>query len=183
MNSVLVRLIFWFVALALFPIPAALIPRSFVVEVLQPETSVATSSALSGTIPLALPPEERALRLEQGWEFTERVLVYLEQSEKKEIDSWLRDDLRIAWITVKWSQSGVPDWVWLKESPYVSATFQVLQCRPDDVWPRIVAKRKEKLGCEYARFFSPVETSAKKPCVRERRRTRRNAVASGSLAA
>lgn len=135
MNCLATRFVLWLFTLVLFPIPLTVLPRSFQLEVLQ----CITFDAL---------PQERNLQL------TERVLAYLETAEKKEIDPWLRDDVRIAWITVDWSQYGVPESSWHRNSPpHSAATYQVLQSLPDEVWPRIVAKRKEKLGSEYSRFY------------------------------
>jgi len=137
MNFLAVRLLVWFVSLAIFPLPVTLLPRSFQVEVLQ-------------CINLDALPQERPLDLDR----TERVVAYLEQAEKKEIDPWLRDDLRIAWITAKWSQHGVPEWSWHRNSPpHSAATYQVLSCLPDEVWPRILAKRKSQLGSLYSAVY------------------------------
>jgi hypothetical protein len=122
-----------------------------------------------------------------GQELTERVLRHLAAAEAKESNPWLRDDLRISWITTKWAQSGVPDWsLHGDQPPYAAATWQVLHCRPDQVWPRIVASRKAKLGSEYALWYDasdnlradvPLPTKAasspKKPCASERRTRRR----------
>jgi hypothetical protein len=170
MNFFLLRLAVWLLGLVLFPLPVNLYARSFEVEVLQRITCDAL-------------PQERPL------ERTERILAYLETAEKQEIDPWLRDDLRIAWITTDWSQRGVPEWNWRRDSPpFVAATYQVLNCHPDQVWPRIVAKRKETLGHEYSRFYDANDqaifiSSVKKPCASERRRTRRKSPASKDLAA
>lgn len=182
MKCPLVRLLVWFVALVIFPVPVTVVPWSFQVEVLQ-------------GITLAALPQERTLGLEREW--TERVLVHLERAEKKEIDPWLRDDVRIAWITVGWSQRGVPESAWHRESsPHVAATYQVLHCLPDQVWPRIVAARKAKLGAEYDAYYDEhgnwrvdpavralaVASSPKKPCVSERRRVSRKKKAGENLA-
>jgi hypothetical protein len=140
MNFLLVRLVLWFVTLAVFPVPVTLVPRSFEVEVLQRITLA------------ALPPSLESERT--SVELTERVLVHLEKAENQEIDPWLRDDIRIAWITAKWSQHGVPDWsLHGDQAPYVAATWQVLHCHPDQVWPRLVAQRKEKLGLRYEQVW------------------------------
>src|ERR1035441_8444216 len=113
MNFLLPRLVIWLVALAVFPIPASLISLSFQVEVLQRITLAA--------LPLS-PESERP-----GVEWTYRILLQLEKAEKKEIDPWLRDDIRIAWITTRWAQHGIPEWSWRRDSPpYVAATYQVL---------------------------------------------------------
>jgi hypothetical protein len=159
MNCLATRFVLWLVTLALFPVPVTLLPRSFELEVLQCITFD------------ALPQERPLIDAEQEW--TERVLVYLESAEKKEIDPWLRDDYRIAWITAKWSQHGVPDWSWHRDSPpYVAATYQVLHCHPEEVWPRIVSQRKEKLGALYETVWSE-----RKPMQRAKSAARRSAAA------
>jgi hypothetical protein len=147
MNCLATRFVLWLVTLALFPIPVTLLPRSFQLEVWQ-------------CITLDALPQERAL-IETEQEQTERVLAYLETAEKKEIDPWLRDDYRTAWMTVRWSQHGVPEWSWRKDSSaYVAATYQVLRCHPNEVWPRIEAQRREKLGALYETVWS---AAPKKP--------------------
>lgn len=84
----------------------------------------------------------------------ERVLAYLEVCEKKETDPWRRDDLRIAWLTVLWSQKGVPDWTLRSgETPFTAAVWQVLHCHPEQVWANISARRRDKLGAMYVEFY------------------------------
>jgi hypothetical protein len=144
MNCIATRLILWLVTLVAFPIPRDLVGQSFQVEVLQHLTR-------------SLPPEE-PLQLD----LSERVLSHLEVAEKKEIDPWFRDDYRIAWITVKWSHEGVPSWCCYSKSPHIAATYQVLHCHPDEVWPRIVAQRKAKLGNAYEKVWG-VALPPKKP--------------------
>lgn len=146
MNFMLVRLVFWFVTLAMFPIPLSLVGQSFQVEVLQ-------------RITLGALPQERP-----GVELTERVLVRLEQAEKKESDPWHRDDIRIAWITVLWSRDGVPEWSWHRNSsPYVAATYQVLQCAPEEAWPRILKRREEKLGALHGKVWGVASLESSSP--------------------
>jgi hypothetical protein len=70
---------------------------------------------------------------------SERILDYLARAEEQEIDPWLRDDVRIAWITVLRAAR--------RESiPHVSATYTVLGLHPDKVWPAIVERRKILFG-------------------------------------
>jgi len=124
-------------AFLFFPLPAS---------VTQPATSPN----------LAEPPAINAAELTHEWplEWTERVLVRLEQTNKKETDPWFRDDYRIAWITVKWAAEGVPEWSWRRDSPpHVAATYQVLHCHPDEVWPRMLENRRAKLGAEYSDWY------------------------------
>ena len=110
-------------------------------------------------------PQERLLgraRVQNFW--TERVLEYLESAQKKEIDPWLRDDLRISWITALWAVEGVPEWAWHADrGPHAAATFQVLGCLPDEVWPHIVAARHAKLGSLYATIWGAEVSSPRKP--------------------
>ena len=149
MNFLLVRLFIWLIALVAFPLPVTLLPHSFAVEVLQ-------------RITLAALPQERASE-QDGVSATEGVLLYLEKAEKNEIDPWLRDDIRIAWITALWAQRGVPSWsLHAYATPYVAATWQVLHCHPDEVWPRIVAQRREKLGHLHDKVWG-VASSPRKP--------------------
>jgi hypothetical protein len=158
MNFFLLRLAVWLLGLVLFPLPVNLYARSFEVEVLERITCDAL-------------PQERPL------EWTERVLAHLEQTEKTEIDPWLRDDLRIAWITVSWSQRGIPEWSWRRDSsPHVAATYQVLRCHPDEVWPNIEARRKAQLGAMYAEIWG-AGSSPKKPVRSEKRVKCREAAA------
>ena len=74
-------------------------------------------------------PQERLLGLARERKWTERVFAYLESAQKKEIDPWLRDDLRISWITVKWAGEGVPEGAWHRDrGAHAAATYQVLGC-------------------------------------------------------
>lgn len=75
---------------------------------------------------------------------TERVLVYLAKEEIKECDPWMRDDRRIAWLIVRFCQTGEA----VECTPHVLATYRVLGCHPDQVWPRIMARRAALLGPE-----------------------------------
>lgn len=111
---------------------------------------VLVATALLFPLPSAITPA--ALPQERSLELTNRVLVQLAKAETKEPDPWMRDDIRIAWITVKWAAEGVPDWCWYRtDPPYVAATRQVLRgLRPDQVWPAILARRKALLGKEWA---------------------------------
>lgn len=137
MNCFATRLILWVFTLAAFPIPWAIIPQSFQVEVLQRITLA------------ALPQERHSVNL------SERVLVCLEKAERAEIDPWLRDDIRIAWITTLYAARGNPQ-------PHVDATYRVLGIHPDQVWPHIVARRQAMLGSDYPKFFGGI-SSPRKP--------------------
>jgi hypothetical protein len=129
-----VRLILWLVVSALFPLSVTGTVLSFKLEVLRVTT------------PPALPPERHL-------DLAERVLARLEAAEQKESDLWLRDDIRIAWITVLYASRGNPQ-------PHIDATYQVLGIHPDKVWPAICARRAALLGSLEEACATPVDLSA-----------------------
>jgi hypothetical protein len=67
------------------------------------------------------------------------ILDYLASAEAREEDVWLRDDVRIAWITVLNASQGSP-------IPQIEASYAVLGLHPDKVYPAIVARRAALLG-------------------------------------
>lgn len=101
------------------------------------------------------PPSADSGPRDASLELAGRVLLRLEEAEKKELDPWMRDDIRIAWITVFHASQG-------HSQPHVVATYRVLGIHPDKVWPAIVARREAMLGAEYGNFFPA--SSPKKPC-------------------
>jgi hypothetical protein len=78
--------------------------------------------------------------------FVGRVLLRLENAEKEESNPHLRDDVRIAWVTCLYAERSEP-------KPHERATLAVLGILPDQVWPRILANRKARLGDEFARWY------------------------------
>ena len=119
-GPLFIRIILWLLVFAVFPLSVTSAVLSFRVEV------------LGSTIPGAL-PAERSMPL------AERVLVRLEAAEQKESDLWLRDDIRIAWITVLYASRG-------NAQPHIDATYKVLGIHPHKVWPAICARRAALLG-------------------------------------
>jgi len=119
-GPLLVRILLWLLIFAAFPLSVTASVLSFRIEVLRCTTYAAL-------------PAERSMPL------AERVLVRLEAAEQKESDLWLRDDIRIAWITVLEASRGNPQ-------PHVDATYKVLGIHPDKVWPAILERRKALLG-------------------------------------
>jgi len=115
MLSRFARLSAWLLVSLLFPLP----------------TLAATLYSFHAEV-IALPQERRV-------DLADRVLARLEQSETKEIDPWVRDDLRIAWIATLYASQGNPQ-------PFVDATYRVLGLHPEKVWPAIVARRAALLG-------------------------------------
>jgi hypothetical protein len=90
-------------------------------------------------------PNRRELLLDllfllvSGDSWTEKVLVRLAAAEQAEIDVWLRDDIRIAWLTCLYAARGYAE-------PHVAATYQVLGIHPSKVFGAIIARRKALLG-------------------------------------
>jgi hypothetical protein len=80
--------------------------------------------------------------------FVGRVLLRLEEAEKEESNLHLRDDVRIAWVTCLYAERNEP-------KPHERATLAVLGVLPGEVWPRILANRKAKLGDEFSRWYEP----------------------------
>jgi hypothetical protein len=156
-NCLATRFAVWVLTLALFPVPVTTWPRSFAVEVLQSKTVV------------ALPPRSAANVQEQANDLAERVLEHLATAEKNESDPWLRDDIRQSWISVSLVARGEFPTFW---DAFIATSYRIYGCHPDQVWPRIVARRQAILAAEYSDFF-PAASSPKKPCGRVGRRQQR----------
>src|SRR5579872_3204523 len=73
---------------------------------------------------------------------TERVLARLAEAEAEELNPWLRDDLRIARLTVAYAASGEA----VLCSPHELASYMVLGLHPEKVWPAIQAREKALCG-------------------------------------
>ena len=116
-----VRILLWLLIFAAFPLSVTAAQLSFNLEVRR------------HTLPAALPPGAPRVDL------AERVLIRLEAAERKESDPWLRDDIRIAWITTLYASHG-------NSQPHVDATYRVLGLHPDKVWPAICARRAALIG-------------------------------------
>ena len=101
-----------------------------------------TADAVSSTPDHSLPSPDGA-ELEH---FVGRVLLRLEKAEKDESNAHLRDDIRIAWVTCLYAARNEP-------KPHERATLAVLGILPDQVWPRILANRKARLGDEFSRWY------------------------------
>lgn len=88
------------------------------------------------------PEQEKAVLLELlfllvfGRSKSERILAYLAVAEQGEPDVWLRDDYRIAWLTVLYSANGRP-------SPWDWAFNRVVGGHPAKVIPQLVARARE----------------------------------------
>lgn len=140
------RIALWLVLFVVFPLPGLAARHSLRVEVFA-GVDFATTACSRRT-------ESRHLSHSY---LAERVLARLAASEKAEIDPWLRDDLRIAWITTLYAARGNP-------LPHVEASYRVLGCHPDQVWPRIVARRVAQCGSLYPQIWGGL-SPLRKPCV------------------
>jgi hypothetical protein len=136
------RLVVWCLVFILFPLSVTAVGLSFRAEVLGAITFVSARTAT---------PEP--LRLDEN--LSGRVLARLEDCERTEIDPWLRDDFRIAWITVLFASRG-------NLQPHVDATYRVLGLHPEKVWPAMMERRKAICGRLYEEVWGGA-SSPKKP--------------------
>lgn len=161
-GPLLGRILLWLFIFAVFPLSVTAASLSWNLEVRGRTTSHTRTCG----------ERTSATRL-----LSERILARLEASEQKESDPWLRDDIRIAWITTLYASQGNPQ-------AHVDATYRVLGLHPDKVWPAICARRAALLGRqEYPTRrasaevpAAAVQRSPKKPSASERR-TRQRKVA------
>jgi hypothetical protein len=121
------RLVLWAICLIVFPLSVKSAALSFRVDVLR--CSIRRTQGRAQEHPELV---------------TEHVLAHLERAELKECDPWLRDDLRIAWITVLYAAQGNPQ-------AHIDASYNVLGIHPDKVWPAIEARRAALLGKPHPR--------------------------------
>jgi hypothetical protein len=75
-----------------------------------------------------------------------RILDRLWEAERAEADIHLRSDYRQAWICVSLAVRG-------EAQPFVASSYRIYGTHPDDVWPKIMANRKARLGKEYSEWF------------------------------
>jgi hypothetical protein len=76
----------------------------------------------------------------------DRILARLTQAEAHELDVWLREDYRQAFITVALTAKNFPN-------PFLEASIRMNGCHPDKVFQHITNNRKAQLGGEYSRFY------------------------------
>ena len=81
-------------------------------------------------------PSELLLIMLRGARLSERVLFQLALAETNEIDPWLRDDIRISWLTVLHCAEGI-------SQPWEYAFWRYLGKHPDKLIP-IFVERAEK---------------------------------------
>jgi|SRR5215471_4330469 len=78
-----------------------------------------------------------------------RIQKYLLLAELAEQDRQLQTDLSIAWLTVALVYRGDAT----NCNAHVLATYRVLGCHPDEVWPTIVNNRRAKLAKEFDAWY------------------------------
>lgn len=133
----LVRLGIWLALFAAVPLSVKILPLTFRVEVLGCKTPF-TRAACS----------QEYAALSEPW--SERVLGYLECAERKEINPWLRDDIRQSWISLSTLHGGK---FLTFEAAFTAASYTMYGCHPSQVWPKILARRQALLGGEYEKFW------------------------------
>lgn len=76
------------------------------------------------------------LKVDRSKAQSERILSYLASAEQDEEDVWLRDDIRIAWITVLYAANDRP-------TPWEWAFNRVIGGHPSKVIPILVERRQK----------------------------------------
>jgi hypothetical protein len=99
------------------------------------EKSIASASRFPGISP-EIVLLELVLFLVHGREESEGILVYLASAEEREPDVWLKDDYRIAWLTVLYCANGRP-------TPWEWAFNQVVGGNPSKVIPQLVERARQ----------------------------------------
>jgi hypothetical protein len=69
----------------------------------------------------------------------DRILLHLEETERREPDAWMRDDIRIAWLVVLYASQDIPQ-------PFVAACYRVLGIHPNNLQAALAARRLALLG-------------------------------------
>lgn len=94
---------------------------------------------------LSVPVPEARLRVQRGKisnRVSERVLCRIAQAEAREPDPWIRDDYRVAWLTVLRASEGCPDPFGLAFWGYYGTSWQ----RAVKFWQERTAVRDKLLG-------------------------------------
>jgi len=75
-----------------------------------------------------------------------RILDRLQKAELSEPDIWYRQDYRQAFICVSLASRCEPQ-------PFITSSYRIYGSHPDDVWRKIMANRKARLGKEFADWY------------------------------
>ena len=101
---------------------------------------------------------------------TQNILAYLSRAEWKEPDVWLKDDYRIAWLTVLHCAEGI-------SQPWEYAFWRYLGRHPDKLIPELVARAERHAAMETGQsHLSPnthAASSPKKPVMSVKQSERR----------
>jgi len=77
---------------------------------------------------------------------SDRILDRLWEAASLEADVHLRADYRQAYIVVSMASRG-------ETQPFVQSSYTMYGTHPDQVWPKIVARRKAQLGEEFSDWY------------------------------
>ncbi|HEY1800042.1 MAG TPA: hypothetical protein VGG46_03825 [Terriglobales bacterium] len=78
--------------------------------------------------------------------FCARVIAYLRSASEEQENKIYWDDYCIAWMTVAKAAHG-------ESHPHFWATYEHLGTAPEQIWPMIMAKRRNNLGPQFASWF------------------------------
>jgi hypothetical protein len=88
-----------------------------------------------------------------------RILDRLWEAERSEPDIHLRSDYRQAFICVSLASRGEPE-------PFITSSYRIYGSHPDEVWAKVMANRRSKLGKEFADWFDAAGN--RKPDIRKK---------------
>jgi hypothetical protein len=75
-----------------------------------------------------------------------RILERLQQAEMSEPDIWFRQDYRQAYICVSLAQTD-------DAQSFITSSYRIYGTHPDQVWRKIMANRRARLGKEYFDWY------------------------------
>ena len=113
-------------------------------QVIGPKTDVMQACLLRDLLILYVTHQDR----------TENVLEYLASVEDAEMNPWVKDDIRIAWLTVLYAARGYKE-------PHVSASYMILGLHPNKAWTAILARREALLAQDRKKKPETVKLKAK----------------------
>ena len=138
--------------------PYSVKSQIFTEQTLDSRDHVALVAAVVPRLRMLRAVVERLPRHFTPYKHVTTILDYLAWAESAEADVWLRDDIRIAWITVSFAAQGY-------EQPHVAATYQVLGLHPSKVYAAISERRKSILGPEFVGHESAMASLPPKKAV------------------
>lgn len=138
-----------------------------------PEVNSTPTLLVSGPPPVSDAPLTWMLGPKDSSSKTDRILARLALAESRELNPALRADIRQAWIIVFLAAKDDPQ-------PLITSSYEMFGTHPDNVFTRIQAERRAKLGQEFSDWYDsagnlkpelPKKSSQSSPISTERTET------------